>query len=392
MSTLEDLIQAKRELSRRLLGTRGAGGVGGRLLSASARRIGDIVANLRSNVHAIGVGKKTVLGRETQDWCVRFYVSHKLAPTMLSARDLLPTTVAGVTTDVIECQPAILTAKRKSAKRKGTKHPSGGTRLTRASAAELPLEADRLTAHAADTTPAATSACSSQRRSAQRPIRAGISVAHEDVTAGTIGYFCRSVRAGDDPQQLYLLSNNHVLADLNAANVGDPVLQPGPKDGGIATHRIADLARFIPLQTDGVSQNHVDCAIAAIRPGIEHVLEICSIGAVNGMLAATVGQLVRKHGRTTAYTEGKIVDIQYDAIVGLDPNNPGLTGRFEDQIRIDATPDSPVIGLGGDSGSMIMDRDSQRAIGLYFAGPADGSYGIANHISDVLAQLEIVFA
>jgi hypothetical protein len=39
----------------------------------------------------------------------------------------------------------------------------------------------------------------------------------------------------------------------------------------------------------------------------------------------------------------------------------------------------------GDSGSLILERGTNRPVGLLFAGSA--SYTIANHISQVLAQL-----
>src|SRR4051794_4792109 len=71
-----------------------------------------------------------------------------------------------------------------------------------------------------------------------RPLRPGVSVAHPAVTAGTLGGF---VRFGG---RLALLSNNHVLAAGDAGAVGDPVLQPGPVDGGGPADRVATLAAF----------------------------------------------------------------------------------------------------------------------------------------------------
>lgn len=62
-------------------------------------------------------------------------------------------------------------------------------------------------------------------RGRRRPLEAGLSVglaACED--AGTIGFVVEDERA------YYLLSNNHVLADVNRANPGDPVVQPGGLD------------------------------------------------------------------------------------------------------------------------------------------------------------------
>ena len=71
----------------------------------------------------------------------------------------------------------------------------------------------------------------------QRPVPNGFSVGHPDITAGTIG---ARVKGGDG--SIYILSNNHVLANINNASIGDAALQPGPYDGGTAADRIATLA------------------------------------------------------------------------------------------------------------------------------------------------------
>jgi hypothetical protein len=55
-------------------------------------------------------------------------------------------------------------------------------------------------------------------RSRVRPLHPGLSVAHAAVTAGTIGAFVRPV--GDDGP-VHLLSNNHVVANSDQAQLGD---------------------------------------------------------------------------------------------------------------------------------------------------------------------------
>ena len=100
---------------------------------------------------------------------------------------------------------------------------------------------------------------------------------------------------------------------------------------------------------------------------------------------AEVGIIVCKHGRTTGYTQGIVSDIAYDVRMDM-----GATGVavFEDQIRIEAEVNGYSESLrGGDSGSLLVNLKNE-AIGLCFAGPRDGgSYGIANHIGDVLTLL-----
>ena len=79
---------------------------------------------------------------------------------------------------------------------------------------------------------------------------------------GTLGYFCTSKDPADPKNQVYLLSNNHVLADVNNGAPGDEVLQPGPADGGtIPKDTVANLTRFQPIALGGPPHvNEVDAA------------------------------------------------------------------------------------------------------------------------------------
>jgi hypothetical protein len=353
MNGMHDLLQAKQTLSARLLRAGLRGGVVG---MATALRVSEAVARAGQTVHAVGVGRKEVEGTATPQPCVRVYVVQKLAESLLPPKDRIPAVLDGVPTDVIESPPAFIQAKKKTAKK------------TKAAAS--------------------TPACSTRRRERQRPIVAGISTGHFQITAGTIGYFCRSRRHGDDPNHVFLLSNNHVYANVNQAQAGDDLYQPGPADGGTAADAAADLTRWVRISLDGTTPNKVDAAIGRLR-GDAHRLEICSIGRVSGFSRGTEGMNVRKHGRTTGYTEGRITDESYDALVGMDHNNPDIVALFQDQMRIERIPPYTAIGLGGDSGSLVVQKANLSAVGLYFAGPESGAYGIASQIEDVLNELEI---
>ncbi|HVL70354.1 MAG TPA: hypothetical protein VM434_00545, partial [Beijerinckiaceae bacterium] len=83
-----------------------------------------------------------------------------------------------------------------------------------------------------------------------------------------------------------------------------------------------------------------------------------------------------------------IQDLSYDVVVGMAAENADAVARFDGQIRIENVPEFPALALRGDSGSLVVDGD-RKAVGLFFAGPLDGSYGIANHIEDVLAGMQI---
>lgn len=92
------------------------------------------------------------------------------------------------------------------------------------------------------------------------PVPIGVSLGHPAVTAGTLG---ARVTDGND---VFILSNNHVLADVNQARIGDDILQPGSLDGGLTPDdAIATLTDFEPVDFTGI--NTMDAAIAVSTTG-----------------------------------------------------------------------------------------------------------------------------
>ena len=319
------------------------------------RRVGEMLA--RRNVVACGIGYKVSRGVRTDELSLVVSVTHKVHPSALAPEDLIPKEVDGVRTDVVE------------------------TGLIRA----LQGTTDRW-------------------RPTAPP---GVSVGHYHITAGTFGCL---VRRGED---VFILSNNHVLADMNKGRIGDPILQPGPADGGTMDDRIAELADFVPLD---FGQEEPDCPVAgflaavlnglaaltgsshrlqAVRqtPGVNRVdaalarplspdlvsNEILYIGAPVGVGTATLGTQVQKTGRTTGYTTGTITQI--DATVRIDYRGP--TAVFEGQLI--ASP----MSQPGDSGSAVLDME-RRVVGLLFAG-SDAST-VLNPIEEVLRALNVEVA
>jgi hypothetical protein len=62
---------------------------------------------------------------------------------------------------------------------------------------------------------------------------------------------------------------------------------------------------------------------------------------------------------------------------------------FVGQILVTSLDAKPFAGAG-DSGSLIVERGTNMAVGLLFAGSP--SYALANHITDVLAALNVKLA
>ena len=226
------------------------------------------------------------------------------------------------------------------------------------------------------------------QRARQRPLLIGCSVAHYDVTAGTLGAFVRTVGKRDE---ICMLSNNHVLANENDAAKGDAVLQPGPYDAGRRTRdHVATLERFVRLRTS--RPNLVDAAIARLQPGIEwKAAELRDLGKLKGAASDPVeaGARVAKLGRTTGLTRGRVTAFELDdVVVGYDIGNIS----FDNQIEIEGAGSDP-FSDGGDSGSLIIDS-ARRAVGLLFAGSDMGGRNgkgltYANPIAPVLEALKL---
>ena len=148
-------------------------------------------------------------------------------------------------------------------------------------------------------------ALQTSRTSHIRPAPGGVSVGHYAITAGTL-----STRVFDSLGRKLILSNNHVLANSNNAQIGDPILQPGAYDGGtIATDKIATLERFIPVKETG---NIVDVALARPLNEADVADEVLDIGVVNDVEEAAIGMTVGKSGR--CFTE--------DTLILTNPNGP----------------------------------------------------------------------
>ncbi len=320
--------------------------------------VDDLLA--KRNVVGVGLGHKISGGKDTGELSLVVSVMRKEPLSALTPRDRVPRTLDDIRTDVVE------------------------TGVLRA----FPGESSEL-----------------GPRDRWRPVAPpGVSVGHYMITAGTFGCL---VRRGE---QLFMLSNNHVLANCNQCKEWDPILQPGPADGGGPEDRIARLAQYVPLVFEseqsecqtadwvvellnavsgwlgsrhrleavkiGRGSNQVDAALARPLSPNQVTNEILGIGVPTGVGTAALGTQVQKSGRTTGYTQGTIT--QVDATLRIDYYGPKalFSGQFV------ASP----MSQGGDSGAAILDMD-RRMVGLLFAGSEAAT--IINPIDDVLSALDV---
>ena len=208
-----------------------------------------------------------------------------------------------------------------------------------------------------------------------RPVPIGVSTGHPTITAGTIG---ARVTNGF---MVYALSNNHVYAAENLANIDDPVIQPGTFDGGSSPDdNIGTLTAYVPINFIG-GNNLVDAAIAFSNLGeLGNATPSDGYGTPKSGIgvAARVNQKVMKYGRTTGLTQGRVDAIHAIVNVGYGSG----TALFVDQIII--RPGS--FSAGGDSGSLIVSNgrgsEKRQPVGLLFAGST--FITVANPIDAVL--------
>lgn len=201
------------------------------------------------------------------------------------------------------------------------------------------------------------------RRSKIRPTPGGYSIGHKDITAGTLGTV---VYKSSTPSKAYILSNNHVLADKNRGIIGDPILQPGPFDGGeLVTDQIATLTDYEEINFLG-GINFIDAAIAEADNYDDLSLDLAELtNWVGEILEPEIGQTVTKSGRTTAVSEGTITEFSGEFLVDYSDDMytwPRVYATFDDQIFTTG------MSSGGDSGSLLIEKTSGKAVGLLFAG------------------------
>jgi hypothetical protein len=216
--------------------------------------------------------------------------------------------------------------------------------------------------------------------SRRRPSPCGQSIGHPSVTAGTMGLLLEYA-TGENVGKAYILSNNHVLAANNTGFVGDPIIQPGQHDSGVAgKDTIASLYRWVPLDNQKV--NSVDAAVAEVIGESEwhkYVSPYVSkIGIPIDLATAKIDMNVEKTGRTTGYTQGKVISI--NQTVKVDYGKAGII-TFKDQICTTS------MSKGGDSGSCLFEAGTKKPVGLLFAGTESESF--YNPIKSVLSSLSM---
>ncbi len=217
-----------------------------------------------------------------------------------------------------------------------------------------------------------------------RPVKGGVEIGVEDGNeVGTLGCLCT---AGNN---LYILSNNHVIADKNQAQAGvTPITQAGGPMNAQATKRVGILSKFIPLNFGG--QSTIDAAIAQTDPQLSSP-DIMVIGQFNAApMQFFGGQLVQKSGRTTGHTTGQVTGVNGSVNVGY-----GASGysSFHNVLTISqGNGPGGVFSAPGDSGSLILTQGSKRPVALLFAGGGTQTFAFPIEAVEAALGVKIVDA
>jgi len=171
-----------------------------------------------------------------------------------------------------------------------------------------------------------------------------------------------------------ILSNAHVIAlepdTDNFLDLGTEIIQPGTGDGGRSGAKVGELEAYIPIDFAPGAKNYADAAIGSIDGGIDTSYgEQFDEGGnywIEGWTEVSIGDTVRKSGRTTGVTTGQVISTNFDIPVEYGDQEV----RFFDQIVVNQTDWS--FAGAGDSGSAV-DIDGE-FVGLVFAGNEDYVY------------------
>ena len=212
-----------------------------------------------------------------------------------------------------------------------------------------------------------------------RPVQAGSSIGPEaTVSAGTLGgWACDNT---DDTT--VLLSNNHVISNLDTLPALRRIVQPARLDGGVLpTDVIGSLKRHVAVNTIAnppapgavIPTSVVDAAIGSIDADVDIDHDVISIGpAIYELRAPALNMNVQKRGRTTLLTNnGRITSVGMTFQCSY--RNRTRISQIQNAFRITST-NGAVFDSPGDSGSLIFDQaagqvsGTRPVVGLLYAG------------------------
>lgn len=327
-----------------------------------------------SNVHATGVGIRQRGGKYIdEEHVLKLFVFDKLEHDAAGAPPVESWEGLPVDVEHLPVQVVRATASKTS-------------KASRADKGSKAAAAQRAKRAKAATTEEAAAAVSDRprQRERRRPIPGGLSISPLRANfVGTLG--CFLMRRTIDTEEVFALSNNHVLADVDRLPRGTPIVQPGPEVPPFLTQpqdTLAVLHTAIPLHfpTGDIDPvvNRFDAAIANVTDG-----DIIERGRIfdlpqydpSRVVSLEPGMRVVKSGRTTGVTHGIVTATNVTGVqINYGTAQVPRIAIFQSLIKIVGVDGSP-FSLPGDSGSVILEEQSGHPAALLFAGDGRNTFG-----------------
>ncbi len=172
-------------------------------------------------------------------------------------------------------------------------------------------------------------------------IQGGISVGNVTFdTSGTLGCIVKQY------DRKYIVSTSSVLGPPGS-KIHDEISQPSAEDNNRKLNIIGKLDSAI--RPNGISRNYVDAALAQVYGHVNCTARIKDIGRPTGFRKATIGMNVRKSGKVTGYTEGRVIATDVSFLIYREPNLVLMVDQF-----LVASSESEFCSYG-DDGSFIID-------------------------------------
>ncbi|GEM_PF-940308 len=238
------------------------------------------------------------------------------------------------------------------------------------------------------------------------PIVGGIKIAKPSRGDGTLGAVVQDSVTGE----LLGLSCFHVVGDVNAS-FPDTIWQPTnpplvvgttvPSDDNIGHVVRVDFPQTQPLPFSPVLVGLCDAAVFTLIPALNQgrTLSQAIIGQnppailidrITATALATelpIGIEIRKRGFSTLLTEGRIIGASTDFQWTAGPINAYIFDQAE-IIGSSSNPDGKFC-IKGDSGSIVLLKNSPTAVGLLWGGTPSGIRGVMSSIRNVESQLGV---
>jgi hypothetical protein len=346
-------------------------------------------------VNGIGVSLKTVNGTRIPEFALVVHVTQKKPLAELPPGEQIPAEIEGAKTDVVVGGPFYALADAPG----GTDAPQPDSTRYR------PVRGGSMIS------PVGRSSARSVDGQVQMPV-------------GTLGCVVVSTDpAITDPSKKYLLLTcSHVL--FKPPSVTHTGRQVGQPDTSSACSKCLDNT-VAHMDRDGLLSGYppgsppgpgpwVDAAVATLDPqtkwfaaaintdqegGIEWIIGTHKMEDKDVLFqfeADTILQQpypVHKRGAVSGPTNGQVVEIGFTAQVHYEepPATDPLVLTFNSVIRVVAAAGSDAFSAPGDSGSAVLNSNSE-VIGLLFAGPAKSAFSYVVPICDVEDQLKVKVA